>query len=84
MTDIEKTDVVSRDDVYRLVDDIIDDLCGDSLDLDALQSWGREQVMKLPSVITLKFDVKPYGDNRWKNVKEKMCEAFSSGLFGAE
>ena len=43
-------DAISRDAVYRLVDDIIDDLCANSLDLGALESWGREQVMKLPSV----------------------------------
>ena len=43
-------DAVSREAVYRLVDYIIDNLCENSIDLGALESWGREQVMKLPSV----------------------------------
>ena len=43
-------DAVSREAVYRLVDDIIDNLCENSIDLGALESWGREQVMELPSV----------------------------------
>ena len=43
-------DAVSREAVYRLVDDIIDNLCENSIDLGALESWGREQVMDLPSV----------------------------------